>query len=60
MKTKCPNCNKTVDLKNQNRPFCSDRCKLIDFGDWIDGNYRITENQYTDILSDDETQKTRH
>lgn len=23
------------------RPFCSERCKLIDLGEWATGNYRI-------------------
>jgi endogenous inhibitor of DNA gyrase (YacG/DUF329 family) len=23
-------------------PFCSDRCKLIDLGRWIDGDYKIS------------------
>jgi uncharacterized protein len=23
------------------RPFCSERCKLLDLGKWIDGKYRI-------------------
>jgi endogenous inhibitor of DNA gyrase (YacG/DUF329 family) len=22
-------------------PFCSERCKLIDLGRWLDGNYQI-------------------
>ena len=26
---------------NPFRPFCSERCKLIDFGNWADGNYRV-------------------
>lgn len=32
----CPKCNKTVEWIDENtyRPFCSKRCKLIDFGDW--------------------------
>ena len=32
----CPNCNKKIDLTNKNvfRPFCSEKCKLIDFGSW--------------------------
>ena len=36
MKYKCPNCNKIIDLSSKNifRPFCSERCKLIDFGSW--------------------------
>lgn len=33
---KCPRCQKNVDLtiKNEYRPFCSEKCKLIDFGSW--------------------------
>jgi endogenous inhibitor of DNA gyrase (YacG/DUF329 family) len=23
------------------RPFCSDRCRLLDLGRWLDGDYRI-------------------
>jgi endogenous inhibitor of DNA gyrase (YacG/DUF329 family) len=39
---KCPICAKPVELKdNPYRPFCSERCKLIDFGNWADGNYRV-------------------
>ncbi len=32
----CPNCKKPVEWTNENnfRPFCSKRCKLIDFGGW--------------------------
>ena len=32
----CPTCKKTVEWKQENefRPFCSKRCKLIDFGEW--------------------------
>lgn len=32
----CPTCKKSVEWTNENnfRPFCSKRCKLIDFGGW--------------------------
>jgi uncharacterized protein len=23
------------------RPFCSERCKLLDLAKWVDGDYRI-------------------
>lgn len=40
---KCPRCGKkgfwTPD--NPFRPFCSERCKLIDLGDWADEKHRI-------------------
>jgi uncharacterized protein len=42
---KCPICNKeTVD---QYRPFCSDRCKLIDLGSWAGGDYRVPTKEVT-------------
>jgi len=39
---KCPQCGK--DIKGPKlpfRPFCSERCKLIDLGKWISGDYRV-------------------
>ena len=32
----CPTCKKTIEYstKNNFRPFCSERCKLIDLGEW--------------------------
>jgi len=26
---------------NMDRPFCSERCRLIDLGRWVDGSYAI-------------------
>ena len=39
----CPRCNKAVAWTKDNefRPFCSDRCKNIDFGAWANEEYRI-------------------
>lgn len=33
---KCPTCNKPVNWQAQqkSKPFCSERCKLIDLGEW--------------------------
>ncbi len=41
---KCPTCNKLLkwDKNNPCRPFCSERCKLIDLGEWASENHRIT------------------
>ncbi|MBI4826934.1 MAG: DNA gyrase inhibitor YacG [Nitrospirae bacterium] len=42
MKIKCPYCKKdTTWEENPHRPFCSDRCKLIDLGKWASGEYKI-------------------
>lgn len=39
---KCPTCKREVEWNgNEFRPFCSERCKLIDFGDWADENFRL-------------------
>ncbi|MDI6744394.1 MAG: DNA gyrase inhibitor YacG [Thermodesulfovibrionales bacterium] len=42
MKIKCPICKKTTTWEeNPNRPFCSERCKLIDLGKWVLEEYNI-------------------
>lgn len=48
----CPNCNKPVEWTDANhyRPFCSKRCKLIDFGDWASERNSIAGDPiYPDI-----------
>ena len=38
----CPHCGKKIESAgNAFRPFCSERCKLLDLGNWIDGKYKI-------------------
>ncbi len=39
---KCPICKKEVTLKDPFMPFCSERCKLIDLGNWSDEKYVIS------------------
>lgn len=36
MKVNCPTCSKSVEWNEDAkfRPFCSDRCRLIDLGQW--------------------------
>ncbi len=42
MMIKCPRCAKESPYSgNPFRPFCSERCKLIDLGGWISGTYAI-------------------
>lgn len=39
---KCPICRTEVPWEgNPYRPFCSERCRLIDLGAWTEGRYRI-------------------
>ena len=46
-KVKCPTCQKEIewDKKNVFRPFCSERCRLIDLGDWANETHRIPSNE---------------
>jgi endogenous inhibitor of DNA gyrase (YacG/DUF329 family) len=39
----CPRCGAQVawDPNNAFRPFCSERCKLIDLGAWATEKYRV-------------------
>ncbi len=39
---KCPRCGKETEFTgNEFRPFCSERCKLIDFGAWADEEFAL-------------------
>ena len=39
---KCPQCGKETEFQgNEFRPFCSARCKLLDFGAWADEQYAL-------------------
>ncbi|MBI2994008.1 MAG: DNA gyrase inhibitor YacG [Gammaproteobacteria bacterium] len=46
-RTTCPTCRKHVSTANDNpwRPFCSERCRLIDLGEWMNGNRQITSGE---------------
>jgi len=39
---RCPACRTLVLRENENFPFCSDRCRLIDLGKWASGGYVIS------------------
>ena len=39
--TLCPICRKPVQLDDPYMPFCSDRCRIQDLGNWATGKYVI-------------------
>ncbi len=47
----CPTCQKDViwQASSKFRPFCSERCRLIDLGDWADENHKITQPIQQDV-----------
>ncbi len=38
---KCPICKKEVAPGDPEYPFCSERCRLVDLGNWASGKYAI-------------------
>jgi endogenous inhibitor of DNA gyrase (YacG/DUF329 family) len=44
MQVKCPVCKKkTTWEENPFKPFCSERCKLIDLGRWASEEYKVPD-----------------
>jgi len=54
----CPLCKTEVLMTKDSpyRPFCSRRCKLIDFGDWASENHRI-EGEQVEIEENEENEE---
>jgi uncharacterized protein len=60
LKVKCPTCRKEVEWDNKpHRPFCCERCRLIDLGAWTQERYRIAgeEVDYNRADDDDDEKK---
>ena len=51
----CPQCNQCIEysFSNAYRPFCSERCRMIDLGQWANEGYKIPiENNPGDFNED--------
>jgi len=50
---KCPSCKREVPwtAEQQFKPFCSERCRLIDLGEWVMEEKRIAGES---LLSEDD------
>jgi len=43
MTTPCPICQRpSAWEENRFRPFCSERCQMVDLGRWVQGDYRAS------------------
>lgn len=46
---RCPICRKPVETSSGEQsecfPFCSERCRLVDLGAWLDAEYRIVSGE---------------
>jgi endogenous inhibitor of DNA gyrase (YacG/DUF329 family) len=55
LRVKCPTCRKESSWDNNpHRPFCSDRCQLIDLGAWTEERYRIPGRKVETQFGEDE------
>ncbi|MGH7916505.1 MAG: DNA gyrase inhibitor YacG [Candidatus Binataceae bacterium] len=47
---RCPICKKPVEASPDNRfrPFCSERCRMIDLGTWAGEGYRVEGGKVPD------------
>jgi hypothetical protein len=50
---KCPICKKEASSDNEFYPFCSERCKLIDLGNWASEKYVISTPVQPEDLEND-------
>jgi endogenous inhibitor of DNA gyrase (YacG/DUF329 family) len=55
---RCPICHKSAApvVDNPVFPFCSERCKLLDLGHWLDGRYVVASSS----PFDEEDRPERH
>lgn len=55
----CPTCKQLAEFSPNNafRPFCSQRCKLIDLGLWASEQFTISADAKSNQLPDGNTQQ---
>ncbi len=52
----CPECRKDAIFSPENpyRPFCSERCKMIDLGLWANEEHKISSPINTNTIDDED------
>lgn len=46
LKVKCPECSKEFNYySSEYRPFCSEKCKMVDLGMWLTENYTVSSTE---------------
>jgi endogenous inhibitor of DNA gyrase (YacG/DUF329 family) len=58
---RCPICKQPADMskKNRFRPFCCERCHLVDLGTWASGEYRVAGGKVDDKEHPDDRRKSK-
>jgi endogenous inhibitor of DNA gyrase (YacG/DUF329 family) len=55
----CPICRKEVARDDAEFPFCSERCRIIDLGNWASGKYVIS-SPVSPSLAPEKNQEEEH
>ena len=51
MKHECPICKKPTDSEtNADFPFCSERCRLLDLGNWSSEKYKVSRPAFDEEM----------
>ena len=46
LEVECPKCKLKFNYYDSNfRPFCTERCREIDLGHWVSGNYKVPSKE---------------
>ncbi len=54
MLASCPICKKPTDTETHaDFPFCSERCRLLDLGNWASEKYVISEPAFDESMFED-------
>lgn len=54
---KCPICKQEVELGDPEFPFCSERCRIVDLGNWASERYVISEPIEGQLKEEDEDEE---
>ena len=62
MKWHCPICKSPTDSETHSHfPFCSERCRILDLGNWAREKYRVSEPALDEPVSDEPgTNEAKH
>ena len=56
VEVKCPGCKKKFSYhESEFRPFCSEKCKMLDLGQWFDESYSIKGRDNSVYIEDPES-----
>jgi endogenous inhibitor of DNA gyrase (YacG/DUF329 family) len=58
-KVRCPTCQRETDWSGPYRPFCSERCRLIDLGAWLSEQRSIPGDNTQQPQAEDHEEQPR-